>query len=99
MCFVRTNNAFFHVTQGFLTIPYLSLQLKPDTQLSIRPATPLFAEKTYTLRPGGTLAIASKRLHLMDYDATGIVTTSQHFENHDSIFNTASLTTVNNNAI
>ena len=37
--------------------------------------------------------------HLMDDDATGIVTPSQHFEKHDSIFITASLSTVNNNAI
>ena len=35
----------------------------------------------------------------MDYDATGIITPSQQFENHDSIFITASLSTVNNNAI
>ena len=35
----------------------------------------------------------------MDHDATGIVTPSQQFENHDSIFITASLSTVNNNAI
>ena len=37
--------------------------------------------------------------HLMDHNATGIVTPSQQFENHDSIFLTASLSTVNNNAI
>ena len=35
----------------------------------------------------------------MDHDATGIVTRSHQFENHDSIFITASLSTVNNNAI
>ena len=37
--------------------------------------------------------------HLMDHDATGILTPSQQFENHDSIFITASLSTVNGNAI
>ena len=37
--------------------------------------------------------------HLMDHDATGIHTPSQQFENHDSIFITASLSSVNNNAI
>ena len=37
--------------------------------------------------------------HLMDHDATGIVTPSQQFEIHDSIFITESLSTVNNNAI
>ena len=89
LCFLRRNNAIFDVTQGILT----------DTQTAIRQATPLFAENTYTLQPGETLAIASKMPHLMDHDATGIVTPSQQFENHDSIFITASLSTVNNNAI
>ena len=37
--------------------------------------------------------------HLMDHNATGIVTPSQQYKNHDSIFITASLSTVNNNAI
>ena len=99
LCFLRRNNAIFDVTQGILTFPYLSMQLKPATQTSIRQATPLFAENNYTLQPGETLAIASKMPHLMDHDATGIVTPSPQFENHDSIFITASLSTVNNNAI
>ena len=98
LCFLRRNNAIFDVTQGILTFPYLSMQHKPDTQTSKRQATPLFAENTYTLQPGETLAIAS-RMPLMDHDATGIVTPSHQFENHDSIFITASLSTVNNNAI
>ena len=99
LCFLRRNNANFDVNQGILTFPYLSMQLKPDTQTAIRQATPLFAENTYTLQPGETLAIASKMPHLMDHNATGIVTPSQQFENHDSIFITSSLSTVNNNAI
>ena len=99
LCFLRRNNAIFDVTQGILTFPYFSMQLKSDTQTSIRQATPLFAENTYTLQPGETLAIASRMPHLMDHNATGIVTPSQQFENHDSIFITASLSTVNNNAI
>ena len=99
LCFLRRNNAIFDVTQGILTFPYLSMQLRPETQTSIRQATPLFAENTYTLQPGETLAVVSKMPHLMDHDATGIVTPSQQFENHDSIFITASLSTVNNNAI
>ena len=65
----------------------------------MREATPLFAENTYTLQPGETLAIASRMPHLLDHDATGIVTPSPQFENHDSIFITSSLSTVNNNAI
>ena len=35
----------------------------------------------------------------MDHNATGIVTPSQQYENHNSIFITATLSTVNNNAI
>ena len=99
LCFLRRNNAIFDVNQGILTFPYLSMQLKPDTQTAIRQATPLFAENTYTLQPGEILAVASKMPHLMDNNATGIVTPSQQFENHDSIVITASLSTVNNNAI
>ena len=59
----------------------------------------MFAENTYTLQPGETLAIASRMPHLMDYNPTGIVTPTQQYENHDSIFITASLSTVTNNAI
>ena len=99
LCFLRRNNAVFDATQGILTFPYFSMQLKPDTQTSIRQATALFAENTYTLQPFETLPIASRVPHLMDHDATGIVTPSNQFGNHDSIFITASLSTVNNNAI
>ena len=41
LCFLRRNNAIFDVTQGILIFPYLSMQLKPDTQTAIRQATPL----------------------------------------------------------
>ena len=99
LCFLRKINAIFDVTQGILTFPYLSMQIKPDTQVAIRQATPLFAGNTYSLQPGETLAIASRMPHLSDHDATGIVTPSPQFENHDSIFITSSLSTVNNNAI
>ena len=99
LCFLRRNNATFDYTQGILTFPYLSIQLKPDTQVAIRQATPLFAESTYTMQPGETLALASRMPHLLDHDATRIVTPSTQFEHHDSIFITPSLSTVNNNAI
>ena len=99
LCFLRRNNAVFDVTQGILTFPYLSMQLKPDMQVPLRKATPLFAENTCTLQPGETLAIASRMPHLLDHDATGTVTPSPQFENHDSIFITSSLSKVNNNAI
>ena len=81
------------VTQGILTFPYLSIQLKPDTQVTMRQATPLFAENTYTLQPGETLAIASRKPYLLDHDATGIVTHSPQFESHDSILITSSIST------
>ena len=76
LCFLRRNNAIFDVTQGTLTFPYLSMQLKPDTQVAIRQATPLFAENRYALQPGETLAIASRMPDLLDHDTTGIVTPS-----------------------
>ena len=75
------------------------MQLKPDTQVAKRQTTPLFAESTYTLQPRQTLSIASRMPHLLDHDATGIVTPSTQFEHHDSIFIKSSLSTVNNNAI
>ena len=59
-------------------------------QVPLRQATPLFAENTYTLQPGETLAIASRMPHLLDHDATGIVTPSPQLENHDSILITSS---------
>ena len=99
LCFIRRNNAVFDVTQGNLTFPYLSMQLKPDMQVPLRQATPLFAENTYTLQPGETLPIASRMPNLLDHDATGTVTPSPQFESHDSILITSSLSTVNNNAI
>ena len=94
LCFLRRNDAIFDVTQVILTISYFSMQLKPDTQAVKRQATTILAETTYTLQPGETRAIASKMPHLMDHDATGIIHPSQQFEHHDSIFITASLSTV-----
>ena len=44
LCFLCRNNAIFDVTPGILTVPYLSMQLKPETQTAIRQATPFFAK-------------------------------------------------------
>ena len=74
------------------------MQLKQDTQVTLRQARPLFAENTYTLQPGEILAKASRMPHLLDHDATGIVSSSPQFENHDSIFIISSPSTVNTNA-
>ena len=52
LCFLRRNNSVFEVTQGILFLPYLSMQLKPDTQITMRQTTPLVAENTYTLQRG-----------------------------------------------
>ena len=81
------------------SFPYLSMQLKPDTQAALRQSTPLFEENTYTLHPGETLAAARRMPHLLDHDAAGKVTPSAQFGNHDSIFITSSFSTINNNAI
>ena len=81
-----------------ITFPHLSLQLKPEHNLPTRQSTPLLAEATYTLQPGETMLIASRMPHLIDHDATGIVTPSTHLEDHDTLFLVSSLCTVNNNA-
>ena len=99
LCYLWRNNAIFDVTQGIFTFPYLSLKLKPDTQVTLRQSTPLFAENTYTLQSGETISIAGRMPHLLGHDATGIVTPSPHIQNHDSIFITSSQSTVNEKAI
>ena len=98
LCILRRNNAIFDVTQGILTFPYISVQLKHDTQTSIQQAIPLFAENTYTLQPDETLTIASRIPHLMDHDATGIVphhnnlkTTMAFSSLHHSVLSTTML--------
>ena len=75
------------------------MQLKPDTQLAIRQATPLYAENTYTQQPGEFFAIASRMPRLLDHDATDIVTPLPQLEHHDRIFFILSLSTVTNDAI
>ena len=82
-----------------ITFPYLSMQLRQEHTPNTRAATPLLTETTYTLQPGETLAISSKMPHLIDHNATGIVTPSPHMEEHDSLFIASSLSTVNNNAV
>ena len=89
----------FDIRQGIITFPYLSMQLRPDHTTNTRTTTPLLTETSYTLQPGETLAISSKMPHLIDHNATGIVTPSSHMEDHESIFITSSLCTVNNNAV
>ena len=99
LCFLKRNNAIFDIRQGILTFPHLSMQLKPEHSLPTRQSTPLLAEATYTLQPGETMLIASRMPHLIDHDATGIVTPSTHLEDHDTLFLVSSLCTVNNNAV
>ena len=97
--FPKKNNAIFDIRQGIITFPHLSMQLKPKHNLPTRQSTPLLAEATYTLQPGETMLIASRMPHLIDHDATGIVTPSTHLEDHDTLFLVSSLCTVNNNAV
>ena len=99
LCFLKRNKAIFDIRQGVLTFPHLSNQLKPEHNLPTREPTPLLAEATYTLQPGETMLIASRMRHLIDHDATGIVTPSTHLEDHDTLFLVSSLCTVNNNAV
>ena len=99
LCFLQRHNAMFDIRQGIITFPYLSMQLRPDHTTNTRRATPLLTETSYTLKPRETLAISSKMPHLTDHNATGIVTPSSHMEDHESIFITSSLSTVNNNAV
>ena len=44
LCFLRKTNAVFDVTQSTLTLSYLGVQPKPDTQVALRQALALFAE-------------------------------------------------------
>ena len=99
LCFLQRHNAMFDIRLGIITFPYLSMQLRPDHTTNTRTTTPLLTETSYTLQPGETLAISSKMPHLIDHNATGIVTPSSHMEDHESIFITSSLCTVNNNAV
>ena len=99
LCFLQRHNAMFDIRQGIITFPYLSMQLRPDHTTNTRTTTPFLTETLYTLQPEETLAISSKMPHLIDHNATGIVTTSSHMEDHESIFITSSLCTVNNKAV
>ena len=99
VCFLQRHKAMFDIRQGIITFPYLSMQLRPDHTTNTRTTTPLLTETSYTLQPGETLAISSKMPHLIGHNATGIVTPSSHMEDHERIFITSSLCTVNNNAV
>ena len=93
LCFLQRHNALFDIRQGIKTFPYLSMQLRPEHTTNTRVATPLLTEPIYTIQPGETLAISSKMPHLIDHNATGIVTPSSHIEEHENIFITSSLST------
>ena len=80
-------------------LPFWSLPLRPEHTTNTRAATPLLTDTTYNLQPGETLAMSSKTPLLIDHNATGMVTPSSHTEEHESIFITSSLSTVNGNAV
>ena len=67
--------------------------MKPKNNMQTRPTTSLLTGATNRLQPG-----ASRKPHLVDDDATGIVTPSAYLEEHDTRFFVSSLTTVNNTA-
>ena len=63
LCFLRRNNAVYDVSQAILTSPFLSMQPKPDTQITMRQTSPpLDAKNAYTIQPGEILTIASRCL-------------------------------------
>ena len=98
LCFLKRNNALSDIRQRVLTLPHFSMQLKPEHNLPTRQSTPLLTEATYILQPGETMLIASRMPHLIDHDATGIVTLSAHLGDHDTLL-VSSLCTVNKNEV
>ena len=82
-----------------INLPYLSMQLTPENNQQLRASTALMTDQTYTVYPQETLAITLKMPHLLDHNATGILTPSSQFDVHDFIFIASSLSTVNNNAL
>ena len=99
LCFLQRHNAPSDFQQWNITFPYLSVHVRPKHTTNDRAATPLLTETTYTLQPGETLAISSKKPHLTHCNATGVVTLSSHMEDNETIFIISSLSTVNNNAV
>ena len=99
LSFLQWHNALFDIRQGIITFTYLSMQLRPEHTTNTRAATPLLTETTYTLQPGETLATSSKMALLIDHKAIGIVTTPSHMEEHERIFISSSLSTVNDNGV
>ena len=99
LCFLHRHDAVFDIRQGILTFPQLSMQLRAEFNTPPRPPTALVTRESQKVYPQETVAIALTMPHLLDHDATGILTPSKHFDNHDTIFITASLSKVNHNAI
>ena len=98
LCFLQRNNAIVDVRQGTLTFPYLSMQLKPESSQSQSTNSSDNGSPVYYM-PTGDPCGSIKKPHLLDHDAIGILTPSTLYENHDSIFVTSALNTVNNNAL
>ena len=96
LCLLKRNNAIFDIRQGILTFPRLSMQLKPEYNLPTRQSTRKHHTHCNRVKPCSSQA--SKMPHLIDHDATGIVTPSTHIKEHDTLFLVSSLCTVNNNA-
>ena len=62
--------------------------IKTKNPQSVRAPTALITDHQYTLRPQETLAVALKMPHLLDRDATGILTPWARYDNHDKILST-----------
>ena len=89
LCFLQRNNAIFDVRQRILTFTYLALQLTPENNQQLRVSTALLTDHSCTLYPHETLAITLKMPHLLDRDATGILTPSAHYDDHTIIYITS----------
>ena len=74
-CASNGDKAHFDIRQGIITIPYLSMELRPEHTTNTRARSSLLTETTLTLQPEETLAISSKIPYLIDQTATGVVTT------------------------
>ena len=98
LCFLQRDNALFDVRQFIHKIPTHVDATAPRTY-NYNPSTNTSADRNYLHpQPGETFAISSEMPYLIDYNATGNVTPSSHMKDHESIFITSSLSTVNINA-
>ena len=99
LCFLHRYNAVFDIRQGVLTFPEMSMQLEPQNSFHLRASTALLVDDRYEIHPQATITIVTKMPHLLDHDATGVLTPSPSFDDHNSIYIASSLSTVRDNSL